>query len=754
MKTPRASVIVPVIASIDSRASRLASAIALAVALASCAPLATNPSGADVSPSKGTENSSSPDQSELAVAAEAAGLSMTAADLAQAKASGDTRAEAILYRGNDQQVKIPKRQNPIRLLGDDVSLNFEKAPLSEVMHAIMNDILSLDYVVDHPVKGEVTLRTRTPVPRDQLLGILESLLKANNALMVRGKDDRFLITGAGHDAGSSGGASNAQNTGAGFSTSVIPLRYVSAANMADILKPVADESAFVRVDNSRNLLMLRGTRDQLNGWMEMVTTFDVDLLAGMSVGIFPLENTPVEEMDVALKGLLGAGKNKENGTDLGELVRVIPMTRLNSILIVTPRSQYLDRVGTWITRLDTQPDSNFEKQLHVYPIQNTTASRLADLLSSIYTGSSVQSGGSNNGDFGSSGRSSEVAPGLSQETIGSSSGSGSGSAGGGMTSGVGQFANSGELPGTNGNSQFTFDDIRVVADDENNALLIYATGKDYKKIALALKELDVVATQVIIEASILEVSLTDDLKYGLEWSFKGGLGNNYDGAGVLDTGAAGIGAIAPGFSYTVTNALGGDIRAVLNTLSSQSLINVISTPSVMVLDNHTAYIHVGDQVPIFSAQTITDGGRTTQSVEYRDTGVKLSVRPSVNAGGLVTMDVEQSVSNIGAEIDPATGQSSFSERNISSRVAVRSNESVVLGGLIRENARSGSSGLPFLHKIPIFGALFGTNTTGDERTELLVIITPRVLNNEAELRAVSQEMRSRIRHMELIEVQP
>ncbi|MFK8046789.1 MAG: type II secretion system protein GspD, partial [Halioglobus sp.] len=207
-------------------------------------------------------------------------------------------------------------------------------------------------------------------------------------------------------------------------------------------------------------------------------------------------------------------------------------------------------------------------------------------------------------------------------------------------------------------------------------------------------------------------------------------------------------------SYTVTNALGGDIRAVLNTLSSQSLINVISTPSVMVLDNHTAYIHVGDQVPIFSAQTITDGGRTTQSVEYRDTGVKLSVRPSVNAGGLVTMDVEQSVSNIGAEIDVATGQSSFSERNISSRVAVRSNESVVLGGLIRENARSSSSGLPLLHKIPVLGALFGNKIQEDERTELLVIITPRVLNNEAQLRAVSQEMRSRIRHMELIDVQP
>jgi general secretion pathway protein D len=173
----------------------------------------------------------------------------------------------------------------------------------------------------------------------------------------------------------------------------------------------------------------------------------------------------------------------------------------------------------------------------------------------------------------------------------------------------------------------------------------------------------------------------------------------------------------------------------------------------MVLDNHTAYIHVGDQVPIFSAQTTTDGGTISQSVEYKDTGVKLSVKPSVNAGGLVTMDVEQSVTDVG-EIDAATGQRAFLERNINSRVAVRSNESVVLGGLIRENASSGSTGIPFLHKLPLIGALFGTNNESDRRTELLVIITPRAIYDESELRDVSQEMRSRIRNMDLIEAQP
>ena len=173
----------------------------------------------------------------------------------------------------------------------------------------------------------------------------------------------------------------------------------------------------------------------------------------------------------------------------------------------------------------------------------------------------------------------------------------------------------------------------------------------------------------------------------------------------------------------------------------------------MVLDNHTAYIHVGDQVPTFDQQTETDGGRITQSVTYKDTGVKLTVRPSVNAGGLVTMDVAQSVTDIG-NIDAATGQRTFLERNIVSRVAVRSNESVVLGGLIRENASTAESGVPFLHKLPLVGPIFGTTEKEDRRTELLIIITPRALYNETELREVSQEMRKQIRFMELIEPPP
>jgi general secretion pathway protein D len=705
---------------------RTATAMATLLALASC----TSP----------MEKESS-EEVVQGTTAQSTTLSTTAVDLAETKKEEDPK-EAVLYKGSDRHVKMPKKQEPVRFVGDDVSLNFEQAPLSEVTHAIMGDILKLDYVVDHPIQGQVTLRTRTPIPRDQLLGVLESLLKANNTIMIRGDDGRYMVTGSGRGANLSPSVANPRDNLAGYSTIIVPLQYISAKNMAEILKPVAEASSFVRVDSSRNLLMLAGTRAQLDGWLDIVSTFDVDQLAGMSVGLFPLENSEVGEVAEALNAIMGS---TEGGSNMKDIIRVIPVARLNSILIVTPRAHYLESVQQWIERLDEAHYSALDRRLYVYPVQNTTASRLADLINSIYTGKQPARRAESSGFGDSSG----VAPGLSPETL---SGGSSNMRSSGSSVSAGSSVSNLKMEGVAGAGD-EVSDVRVVADDENNSLMIYATSMQYKVIETALEQLDVVATQVIIEASILEVSLTDDLRYGLEWTFNNSLGSDYDGEGFLSSlaGATEPASIVPGFSYTVTNSI-GNVSAVLNALAEKSLLNIISTPSVMVLDNHYAYIHVGQQVPTIDSQTeslASDSDRVTQSITYRDTGVKLEVKPSVNAGGLVTMDVKQSVTDVG-EIDAATGQRAFLERNIESRVAVRSNESVVLGGLIRENASNGSQGVPWLHDVPVIGPLFGTETETNNRTELLVIITPRALYNEDELRSVSEEMRSKIRNLELI----
>ena len=515
---------------------------------------------------------------------------------------------------------------------------------------------------------------------------------------------------------------NAAGTGTGFSNVIVPLQHIGATEMAEILKPVATDRSFVRIDVKRNLLVLAGTQRQIEGWLDIVTTFDIDQLAGTSVGVFPIARGTVEDVFKELEHILNTAEGGVTG--LASMVRVLPVERLNSILVVSPRAAYIEMVGNWVEQLDSIDEPASESTLNVYEVLNGNAGHMAMLLSTIF----AEEGGSATSSAGKS----QVAPGMqSQRSAGGSGGSG-------------------EMPSTGagqsmGGSSFELgESIRVVSDDYNNALLVYASPYEYGKIERILKKLDVIATQVLIEASIVEVQLVDGLQYGLEWIFQNGIGNDYSGKGTLDLlGGAGLSTIAPGFSYEVSNSA-GDMKAVVNALAEESLVNVISTPSVLVLDNHTAAIHVGDQQPIQSMVSVTDGGVAQTSIEYKDTGVKLEVTPSVNDGGLVTLDIMQSVTDVGPE-DSATGQRSFTERNVSSRIAVRSGDSVVLGGLIRDNDAKSKSGVPLLMDIPVLGSLFSNTSNTLVRTELLVFITPRVVETDDELRALTLEMRNRMK---------
>ena len=712
-----------------SRILRKGLAVAALVPLAGCASLTENAIGVD----------SAQTVESLVSTPRVSGGDETPASDEQEASGGQAPAKTKrLIAGDDKSsVALPPPREPLSLYGDAVSINFEEAPLADVAHSILGDTLGLDYIVEHPIQGQVTVRTRTPVPRDQLLPIIESLLLNNGAILVRGPGNRFFISRAGASNTMVPRFDNAQSSMLGYANIIVPLEHISASEMAEILTPVAPETAFVRVDTKRNLMILAGTQLQLNGWLEIVSTFDVDQLAGTSVGVFPVTRGEVEQVHEELMHILQTADGGE-GAGISGMVNVLPVERLNSILVVSPRSEYVEKLGRWIEELDSIEESASESTLHVYQVINGNADNLASLLSTLY------------GEGGGGGAaSSQVAPGMQSQTS-RSGGKGGSSMGGGMPSTGG--------PASQGANFKLGDSIRVVSDRYNNSLLIYASRHEYTKVKKILEQLDVVATQVLIEASIVEVTLTDDLQYGLEWAFQNGIGSNYSGSGALNLtgllGAAGGdgGALAQGFSYSVTN-MAGDMRAIVNALAEKSLVNVISTPSVMVLDNHTAAIHVGDQQPIQSRQTVTDGGTFQSSIEYKDTGVKLEVTPSVNDGGLVTLNVVQSVTDVGP-VDSATNQRSFLERNVSSKVAIRDGESVVLGGLIRDNSTTGKSGVPLLMDIPVLGSLFSTTTDNSARTELLIFITPRVLESDQDLLGITAEMRKRMRGLKNFEDLP
>ena len=717
----------------------------------------------------------------------------------------DTKRPAAgsrVFPGDDKFFKrdIAPPVDPVLARGEKVSLNFESVTIGNLAAALLGDLLKLNYTVDAGSDIVVSLHTRQPLLRSQVLDVLDAVLLPHDLAIVRDNAGVYHVTKRTITVGARPvvGASNFKDL-SGSGTVIVPLNHIAAGEMAKILGPIAPREAIVYIDSMRNLLVLQGSKAQLGGWLEMVEAFDVDFLSGMSLGVFVLENANVNIVRDALQALLGsdkstdpyggarasapagaapgmgsapfaaaggaAGAAEQAANPLGGLIRVFPVERLNALVVVTPRAHLLTQVETWIRRLD-RPTDTLEASLFVYPVQNGSALQLAEMLNGLFGGQSAQAkpgtgvaGGSAPTQFtqgtGSAGLNSASAG--SKTTLGgSNTGAGTGSGALGGASGLQPMGGSSKASSNNTSLTSTSQldgNVRVVADEKRNALLIRAPRTEYRRIEQALRELDKAPSQVLIEASIVEVSLTGNLQYGVEWFVQNGLSGDREGQALLNM--RNSGAIAPrqpGFSYTILNKA-GVVRATLNALAEKSQVRLLSSPSVLVLNNHNATIQVGQQQPIKSSTSVTTGNLVTESITYKDTGVMLSVTPSVNAGGLITMDISQQVTDVG-ETDSATGQRAFLTRQIQTRVAVRSGESIVLGGLIRENDTLGRSGLPLLSSIPVVGALFGNTSDNNNRTELLVLMTPRALEDDDALRSASAEMRQRMRAMSLQSAPP
>ncbi|MEI2745393.1 MAG: type II secretion system secretin GspD [Ottowia sp.] len=791
-----------------SRTSPLLLVLALAGLLASCASTDAAPGGAPTVPPAPAPASGSL-AAPVSTPAAAAGAD-----------TGTAATEPLLIRGNDRVVAPPPIAANAPARGASTSLKFESAPVAEVVRVMLGDLLKVDYVVHPPLAGTITLTTRQTVSPDRALLLLEAALQANGTVMARDSRGTYHV-GAPESLKGIVSAPVLAEPGKplppGYGSVIIPLEYLGAAEMANILRPMVSSDAIVRVDSLRNLLVMRGTRAEAEGWLDLVRTFDVNLLRGMSVGVFPLKHTSAAEVDAALRLLSGGttagaagasavagaaagtaarapaaaparpgaatapGAGQPAPASLGEAsplfgaLRVIPIERINAVLVVTPRAAYLEEARYWIEQFDRPNLNSAEPQLFVYKVQNGSADHLAELLNGIYGGTAQQPGFS-----GATG----IAPGLTgvagatpnvnssfasrfganrNTSLGSTGGLGASSSSLGGLGGQGGIGGVGGIGGAAGRqaqapgvvTATLGDNVRVMADRINNTLLIHAVPAEYERIAATLKRLDVQRAQILIEASIVEVTLGDGLEYGLQWTFNGGVGDGRSGRGVIGAAASGgtLGAdgstaagISNAFTYTLRNAA-GNISAVLSALANKSLVKVMSSPSLMVLDNHTAAIQVGSQQPVNTGTTISGTSSiTTTNIQYKDTGVMLGVTPSVSAGDLVTLDIDQIVTDLGADSTSAqtSGYPTFLQRQINSKVAVRSGETLVLGGLIKDSASSSKGGVPLLSSIPVVGALFGRHKNTADRTELLVILTPRVLRSDEDARAVSRELRDRM----------
>lgn len=607
----------------------------------------------------------------------------------------------------------------------EIKLNFQDANLLEVIKVLLGDMLKVNYIVDPQVQGVVTMQTSDSLNKEDILPTLELLLRVNKAALV--KDEKVYrivpvkMALAGIKSPQLG--DSALPMPKGYGIQVIPLQYVAANEMAKILEPLMNgEKNLLRVDSKRNLLILSGSGPDMERYLEMVRMFDVDYMAGASFAFFEPDFVSAKVLADELEQLLNDPKV---GLFPG-MIRFLVIERLNAIIAITSRPEYLMQVSRWVKRLDKDTE-NAGNRLFVYRVQNGKASEIAEMLSKLFEQSDKSSKAKKV-------NSRNLAPGLKPATISSKDGESGKSKG---PSVVSSNASSAGLVFNNNSN------IKIIADETNNALMIYTNAQMYRQLKEALKQLDIVPLQVLIEVMVVEVTLNDELKYGVEWFFKTG----GRGEGTLDLGTTGLSAIVPGFSYLVKGT-DDAVRGVLNTLSSESDLSILSSPSLLVLNNQEAEIKVGQEVPVTTQQqqsTTTSNSNIINSVEYRETGVKLSVKPRVNSGGLVIMEVEQEVSNVPADQD---GNDSLTpriqQRKVNSTVAVHSNDTVILGGLIRGEKSFSNDGIPGLVDIPVLGGLFGTTSDSEVKTELLVLITPRVIKNRHEALGITEEFRRQL----------
>ena len=604
------------------------------------------------------------------------------------------------------------RGTAIRYDRNGYNLAFVDADVRRVVDAVLGEMMGLDYSVDPAVQGNITLRTSQPVTRDSLLPLLETALRSVNAvIVVQGSSYRVLPIEQARSAAplATGGQRGASGSGArpvqGFATEVIVLRHGSAREIARLLEQFLGKEIVAATDNSLNQVVIRGNSEERAAARQLIERFDVDTLSDMTFELYRLENVDPDTLLSELQRIFAPPYDI-----IGSRVRIVPLGRLRSVLAIASDRADIARVEPWIRRLDA--GGSGKRKLYSYFVQNGRARDLATSLQLVL---------GMNGIGGSSGAEGQPpAPAPAPDN-------------GGQLEPSEAIAPQTPLPGSSTPLVVASGPgPRIVPSEPNNSLLIYANGEEYEFIREALERLDQPVPQVLIEATLAEVTLGNDLRFGV--NFRVFDGN--DSVANSNTGSSVPASIFPGFSVSV---IGSTASAVLNTLQSKTNVRVLSAPKLIVLNNETATLQVGDQVPIVTqqAQSVSSpGAPIVNTIELRDTGVILKVTPRVNDSGVITLDISQEVSDVAETTSSGINSPTIQQRRLATTVSTRTGQMIALGGLIRDRVTRSKSGIPILSQIPIIGALFGTRVDTGARTELIILLTPTIIRSPDEVKNI------------------
>ena len=695
------------------------------------------------------------------------------ADAGQAGTAGPVSTDALpeddaglpqarIRRGTGRTINNAVAASPPPNLGGttgETTFNFEGESLQAVVKAILGDMLGQNYVIAPGVQGTVTYVTSRPVSPAEALSLLEMVLGWNNARMIY-SDGRYNIVPA--DTAMATGAV-APRTGSpvnarGFESRVVQLQYISAAEMEKILEPYARPNAIVNVDSGRNVITVAGSRTELENYLRTIRIFDVDWMSSMSVGVFPLQYGKATKVVQDLEKVFG----EQSKTPVAGMFRFMPLEGANAVLVITPQAAYLDQIQQWLERID---GAGAGIQLFSYELKYIKAKDLAERLSEVF------GGGSSSGRSTGGGGNVSLMPGSDPFSIssgGGKDGADYGDMGGidsGMDGGMGGGSGIGDGsmsldPRESGNASVTLevegDPVGVSAVDETNTLLVRTTSRAWKSIRDVVERLDVMPMQVHIEAQIAEVTLTGDLKYGVNWYFEravtdAGLPSAVDRTSWSTLAGSVIPAVTGGGGGLGWTFLGRNAAAVISALDEVTDIHILQSPSVLVRNNAEATFNVGSKIPISSVSFDPGVGSsgTYNNVQYMETGTILNVRPRVTKDGMVFLDIVQEVSTPAPESTAdENGNVRIDTRKLKTQAAVRSGDTVMLAGLIKDEVGRRSSGFPGLSRIPVIGGLFGQQTSGTGRSEVIILLTPVIIRNPQDARDLTDEYSRRFRAME------
>ncbi|WP_062120725.1 type II secretion system secretin GspD [Aureimonas sp. AU40] len=627
--------------------------------------------------------------------------------------------------------------------GGSYTLNFENADIKDVVRAVLNDALHVNYVISGNVAGPVTLSSARPVNRTELLSTLETALSSLGFSLTReGGSYRISPTGSSGAIVDVGARARL-----GYGVSIVPLRFVKASTMLELLSGFVAQGENLKIDASKNTIFIRGSGGERQAAINAVLSFDDDWMENQSVSVFTLQEAKPEAIIPELQRIFGA-----SGDDATIQFRSID--RLRSILAISQNPKLISRAGTWIRRLDRE-NPGVGEGVFVYKPKHRSAEDLAKVLSSLFGG-------------GGSGRS--TVRGARQPTFAGGSGTAGDAAAGGFTSaeatgnsrvssafeaanGVGNEFSAGSAPGVidltsqpQGGGSGSMG-IRISADPSNNSIVTYADAEVYQKVLVALRQLDSTPQQVAVNVTIAEVQLTDALKYGVQYyvnSHNVGFNNsNNQSISLKDVASSVVQSQIPGFNFLLgTNS---DPDVIISALSVISNVEILSSPSLVVVENQTATLQVGDQVPVTTrqAQSVENGlAPLVNQVEFRDTGIILNVTPRIGQNDAVTMNVEQEISAVVNGSNTLTP--TISKRRVSSQIAVQNGQTVLLAGLISAQTRKGNSGIPGTRKIPVLGKLLGQTDNSANRTELIMLIRPTVVRSSQDAASVAAELKSQM----------